>query len=81
MYQLKALQNENKAEQLLEMVRSLPSYNNLVFPTLRCVHSNREGDVLVVLRPDSLLLISKDGEEVSLSPVPLISSFRSQRLR
>ncbi|CAJ0946536.1 unnamed protein product, partial [Mesorhabditis belari] len=66
MYQLKALQSEDRAEQYLEMARALPGYACITFPPCHCDCRN-SGEVILTLSFDAITLSTWPEEDSSTS--------------
>lgn len=62
-YQLRAIQNEENMDELLEMARELEGYNQVTFPPSVCILRKRRQTVIMVVRFANLLL--KCPEDVS----------------
>lgn len=66
-YQLRAIQNEENMDELLELARELEGYNQVTFPPSVCILRKRRQTVIVVVRFANLLLkCPEDGRTLEI---------------
>lgn len=66
-YQLRAIQNEENMDELLEMARELEGYNQVTFPPSVCILRKRRQTVIMVVRFANLLLkCPEDGNSMEI---------------
>ncbi|CAL2029228.1 unnamed protein product [Caenorhabditis brenneri] len=66
-YQLRAIQNEENMDELLELARELEGYNQVTFPPSVCVLRKRRQTVIMVIRYSNLLLkCPEDGNSMEI---------------
>ncbi|CAI2301506.1 unnamed protein product [Caenorhabditis sp. 36 PRJEB53466] len=78
-YQLRAIQNEENMDELLELARTLEGYNQVTFPPSVCFRPKRRQTVIMVVRFANLLL--KFPEDVGSSNSTQIEWDRVQDFR